>query len=209
MFRQKFFTAKLIMVLLIFLVAFAVRLVMNAYFQGLSAPPDADMGADGGQYDKLAVNLLEGKGYSLWTGPTAFRAPGLSLLLWLIYRVFGASNYVAARVIFCIIGALTCVVVYFIGKELVSEKIGLIASSILALYPHHAYYSMHFLTEPLFTLMLAVAILCFAKLYRSRRYAYGIPCGLLPGAATTGWYWKTKNCAGAGYRPMNCPAKKP
>jgi 4-amino-4-deoxy-L-arabinose transferase-like glycosyltransferase len=130
----------------IFLLAFSIRLAMNIMFQGINAPPDPDMGPDHVQYDILAQNLASGKGYTIGGAPSTSRPPGTSFLLAIIYYFFGV-NYVLARIMFCLLGALTCIVTYFIGKNLKNDTVGFLAAITLAVYPMHFYYSMHMFSE--------------------------------------------------------------
>ncbi len=132
---------------------------MNGLFQGLNAPPGDSMGADAREFDELAQNLISGKGYQLWEQPTSFRAPGFPLFLAGIYKLFGV-NYFAARVAFSLIGAMTVVILFLAARRFTSEPWALLCAFLLALYPHHAYYSIHFLSEPLYTLLLLSATWC-------------------------------------------------
>ncbi|HEY6597788.1 MAG TPA: glycosyltransferase family 39 protein, partial [Pseudomonadales bacterium] len=149
---------------LIVLLALAIRLTMTARFVGLDTPPDADAGGlDVVDYEGLAWRTVSGQGYVLLeTGePTARRSPGTSFALMPIYLLFGHS-YLAAHVWFCLLSALTCAALYTFGRAAGHAGIGLVAALFLALYPPHAYLSMHFFSETPFA--LAVTAACAATL---------------------------------------------
>jgi hypothetical protein len=169
---------------LIFIVAFSVRLSMNIIFQGLNSSPNPAMGHDHIEYDLVAQNLASGKGVSLdGSSPYIVRAPGTSFLLFPIYYLFGV-NYILARLMFCLIGAITCIIVYFIGKELANEKLGILSSAVLALYPMHFYYSMHFYSEIPWAFFMSVAVWCILLFEREMKIVYGILGGILIGFST-------------------------
>jgi hypothetical protein len=169
---------------LIFIVAFSIRLSMNIIFQGLNSSPNPAMGSDHIEYDLLAQNLASGKGFSLnGSSPRIVRAPGTSFLLFPIYCLFGV-NYILARLMFCLIGASTCIIVYFIGKELANEKLGILSSAVLAIYPMHFYYSMHFFSEIPWAFFMSVAVWCILLFEKEMKIVYGVLGGIFIGFST-------------------------
>ena len=88
---------------------------------GLNAPPPK-LGSDEDEYDTCAWNLAQGKGYR---GPspgfgrdnlTAYRVPGTSLVWAGLYRIFG-HRYDVIRLLHCLVGALTVLIIYDIGRR--------------------------------------------------------------------------------------------
>ena len=141
-----------------FAVALAIRLVITAGFQGLTAPPNLGANPDQAEYEQIAFNLSHGHGYSVnGTVPTAVRPPGFALTLWPVYTVFGRS-FTAARITIIVLSALTCVFAGWIGYAIGGWWCATIAAWWLALYPGHFYYAMHFLSEPIFAFWLAAAL---------------------------------------------------
>lgn len=168
-------------VLLIFMVAFLIRLSMNIIFQGIHSPPDPAMGVDHVEYDQVAQNLAFGKGFRMGNGgPSTGIPPGTSFLLFPIYLLFGV-HYPIARIMISLLSAATCIIVYFIGKRLVNEKFGLLASVLLAVYPMHFYYSMHFFSEIPWALFMSAAILSALFFEQKEKAIYGILMGLFIG----------------------------
>jgi len=63
----------------------------------------------------------------------------------LIYAVFG-NGYFIPRLIGIIIGALSCVLIYFVGKEMFSYKIGALAGLLACFYGMLIYFDSMLLT---------------------------------------------------------------
>ncbi len=126
--------------------AFLVRLGMTLYFQGLDSPPDPNLGPDHLLYNLHAEALVRGEGYTEAGRPTAYKPPGTSFLLAGVYTMFGI-DYRAAHLLMCLLGALTCPLVYRVARRGMPRNAALAASALLALDPGHAYYSMHFFSE--------------------------------------------------------------
>jgi len=137
---------------------------------GLNAPP-SKLGSDEDEYDTCAWNLAQGKGYR---GPspgferdnlTAYRVPGTSLIWAGLYKVVG-HRYGVIRLFHCLVGALTVLVIYDIGRRAFSERIGFFASAIYSLWPMAIFYSAQLLSETLATfwfLAYVAASLWFAE----------------------------------------------
>jgi 4-amino-4-deoxy-L-arabinose transferase-like glycosyltransferase len=159
---------------LIFLIAFAARLALTHQFVGLGAPPDAHANSDQVDYELLAYHLVTGRGYAITPGtPTASRTPGTSLTLSPAYAVFGRS-FTAGRVWFCLLSALTCVLVGWFGWTCFNHMIGLLAGLGLAVYPAHAYSAMHFVSETPFGFWLMLALISAAYATKRQRGGWGI-----------------------------------
>jgi 4-amino-4-deoxy-L-arabinose transferase-like glycosyltransferase len=161
---------------LIFILAFVIRLSMNVIIKGLNSAQDSSMGADPIEYDLIAKSLASGKGYPL----NAYRPPGVPFLLFPIYYFFG-FNYAIVRIMFCLLGAVTCIITYFIGKRLFDERLGVLAGAILAIYPLHFYYSIHFMSEVPWAFLMGLAVWCVLLFEDKGRAVYGILTGILLG----------------------------
>ncbi len=160
---------------LITLVALTLRVGCTAFFVGLNAPPKVEANPDQLDYDVFAWRMATGKGYSWENGqPTAARPPGTSFTLLPVYWLFGHS-YLAARLWFCLLSALTCTAIAWAATYSFGPAVALLAALGLAIYPGHFYYSMHLLSEIPYTLWLALGVGCAVRaLDRAggRRYAF-------------------------------------
>lgn len=153
--------------LLVALLAFALRVGVAAKFQGLGAPPDGESNPDQLDYELFAWRVASGDGYTLADGsPTARRPPGTSAALLPVYELFG-RDYAAARLWFALISAASCLVAGLIAAELFGGLAGIVAALLAALLPGHFYYAMHFLSEVPYG--LAIALSCWLGLRALRR----------------------------------------
>lgn len=168
------------------LVGLAARVGLVAY-QGLSVAPVP--GTDASEYDAYAWNLTQGNGYR---GPspdvadqnhlTAYRPPLPSLLLAGVYAVVG-HRYDAVRLVHCLLGAVSIVLVYRIGRRAYGDSVGLRAAAGYALYPLAILQSTDIASEPLGVLLF----LCFLdqslQFAASRTWGSAITAGIVFGLA--------------------------
>jgi 4-amino-4-deoxy-L-arabinose transferase-like glycosyltransferase len=141
----------------VFLVALAIRVGITAKFQGLNSPPKKEANPDQMDYENFAYTLSVGEGYCLTPGtPSACRPPGTSFTLLPVYLVFGRS-YLAARLWWCVLSALTCVATGWLAARCFGSRFAVPAALCLAFYPGHFYYVMHLLSETPATLYLTLA----------------------------------------------------
>jgi len=154
-------------ILLIFLAALVLRLIPVIPFASASS----ELLADAGEYDKLAMNLISGRGFvNSDTGlATSTRVPIYPMFLAFIYFLFGHS-YFAVRVIQCILSASVCVIIFYIGKIAFDRKVGLLSAIILACYQPYILYSYYggsafLLSENLFIFLLSIFLLFAMKNY--------------------------------------------
>jgi 4-amino-4-deoxy-L-arabinose transferase-like glycosyltransferase len=159
----------------ILLFALVVRLLFVVVI-GLSDAPTYD----GLGYDILAMNLLRGKGYA-GDAPTAFRPPGYPLFLAGIYGLFG-HRYGAVRVMQVLVDAVTCVLLYFVGKKLFDRRVGLVAALGLSLYPLQIYMVGQFYSETLSFFFQMVALWSATLLPERWHVAVPLMMGVLLGA---------------------------
>ena len=112
-------------------------------------------------YENLATGLVEGKGFG---GGTSYDLPGYPLFLAIVYSIFGHTHLIV-HMLQAFIGALTCIVIYYIGKSVLNKKIGILSASIAALYPTFIIYSGMLYTETLFIFLLCLSVLYLIKIH--------------------------------------------
>ncbi|MBN1343569.1 MAG: glycosyltransferase family 39 protein [Phycisphaerae bacterium] len=104
-------------------------------------------GNDDWQYDWFATTLLEGRGMANEAGAaSAQRTPGYPLFLAVIYAVFGKS-YLAVRLVQCVFGGVSCLLLYLLANRWTSARVGLLAAGILCVYPMHIWLAGELLSE--------------------------------------------------------------
>jgi 4-amino-4-deoxy-L-arabinose transferase-like glycosyltransferase len=166
----------------IVIAAFAIRLVATMQFEGIGSEPNAGAFFDGVEFGQIAQNLVRHGEFSVHAGrPTSFRAPGLPFALAGVYALFGNGNFVAAHIFFCLVGALTCIATYLVAREVAGEVGGLLAAALVAAYPNVLYYAIHFSSEPLFTVLLLLAVWQFIRGLRTEGLSHFAWSGVLLG----------------------------
>lgn len=76
------------------------------------------------------------------------------------------------------IGALSVILVYWLGKELFNKKIGFIAAIFFAFIPLHVEYSSRVLTDALVTFFVLLSFVSFWKGFEKGNYKYKIFFGI-------------------------------
>ncbi|TYQ18191.1 UNVERIFIED_CONTAM: 4-amino-4-deoxy-L-arabinose transferase and related glycosyltransferases of PMT family [Acetivibrio alkalicellulosi] len=131
---------------------------------------------------RLANGTLEGNTYiSLFP-----HVIGYPSFLSIFYKLFGAEVIIAQLLNI----ALSCGIVlllYFIGKAILNERCGLIASLLWAIWPSQIFYNSLVATEHLFTFLMLLCIFLFFHIFNYNKIDYkpaiyfallGILCGI-------------------------------
>lgn len=141
---------------------------------------------DAAAYATIAANLDRGEGFTLGpnaTQPASNYSPGLPLLVAGIYEASGGVHERAARLVLALIGTLTVLFTYLIGRRLSGPGAGLIGAGAIAIYPALLEYQGMLMGEPLAAALLSAAVLAtlWADGPRHPRVRWLIP-GILLGA---------------------------
>jgi len=168
----------------LFVFAFALRFGATLALRDLQATPTALLtGADGVEYNFLALQMARGHGFAWESGElTSFRAPGLSLFLACFYVLTG-PYYPLIYVIFALLGAFSCVLTYFLAAELLPENASRWAAMLAALYVPHIYFATRFDSENLITPLLAACLWLFLRHLRTASLGSLAVAGLCLGAS--------------------------
>ncbi len=150
-----------LLLLAVLIIAFLLRLSVTGLFQGLSAPPNPAF-PDSVGYARLGQNLATNGAYELEGRPSTHFPPGIPAIVAAALRVTGGS-WVGPRVLYCLLGPLACLFVYGITAQLAGSRAALVAAALLAVYPDHFYWSMHFSPEApgALCVIAAVWLACF------------------------------------------------
>ncbi|KJJ83721.1 conserved hypothetical protein, membrane [Candidatus Omnitrophus magneticus] len=141
---------KIVVVFFIIALALTLRLIL-----AFALHPNEMGWSDGNRYLRYALQLIEtGKFEKHLTAEPFYPA------VWaLVYAVFGKS-LLYVRIFMAVIGTILCFIIYKIGTRIFSEKAGITALVLSALYPIFIYlsrtceYPTHF-----FTFLLALLVL--------------------------------------------------
>jgi tetratricopeptide (TPR) repeat protein len=126
--ERQFFSKETFLIVGLFLLAFLIRLI---YLNQIKSNPFFDTPQiDELWHDSWAKEIAGGN----WVGKEVFfRAPLYPYFLGVLYTIFGQSFYIA-RFIQILIGSLSCVLIYGLGKKLFNRTIGILASLIACFY---------------------------------------------------------------------------
>jgi len=164
------FRKALLVPAVIFLVAFGVRIINLEIIKDNPFYNHPIM--DEEYHDGWAQEIAAGR---LFKNVPFYRTPAYPYFLGLIYALFGHGYYMP-RLIGIIIGSLSCVLIYLIGKEVFSHKVGLTASLLASFYSMFLYYDTMLLTvylEIFFCLLSFLLMLRWMK-HKSRLNIIGV-----------------------------------
>jgi 4-amino-4-deoxy-L-arabinose transferase-like glycosyltransferase len=136
---------------------------------------------DSAAYDSAALNVMEGNGF-LADGYRAKYGPIYPLFLAGAYRVFG-HDIVVVRFLQALLGALSCVIVYFIGKDIFNEPTAWLASAGLALYYPAVQMPAYIMAEEVYVFVLLATIWCAVRLIRQPNFLLAAAAGMTYGVA--------------------------
>jgi 4-amino-4-deoxy-L-arabinose transferase-like glycosyltransferase len=148
--------AVLVALALIVLVGLALR--VGSALQPLDVRP----GSDSAVYASVAEQLYEHQRFAIPGAASPYDwSPGAPLFYAAIYYATFGIHPGAVRLVVALLGALTIVLVYLIGRRLGGPLAGLVGAGLLAVYPTTIYFTGKLLSEPLATLTLAGTVLSF------------------------------------------------
>jgi 4-amino-4-deoxy-L-arabinose transferase-like glycosyltransferase len=166
------------------LIALALIVVVGLALRVDSAlePLDVRPGTDSAVYASVAEQLYEHQRFAIPGAASPYDwSPGAPLFYAAVYYATGGVHPGAARLAVALLGALTIVLAYLLGRRLAGPVAGLTAAALLALYPVTIYFGGKLMSEPLATLTLAGAVLSsfWAGDPGRRRLAWAVPGVLL------------------------------
>jgi len=143
---------------LLYLILFLAVLIRLFYLYQYSRLPDWDqLTIDNYYHHNWARTIADG---NIFGDTTYFRAPFYIYCLGLLYALFGASLWVG-RIFGPALGLVSIVLTYLLGRKIFSVKVGLGAALVQALYPVVIFFEGELLLDPLFMLLLQLALYRF------------------------------------------------
>ncbi len=161
------FTHSHFILIAILLMAAALRLFYFFFVFNPSSLPANDCL----EYDLIARNILDGKGYMLYDQPTAFRAPLLSFLIAGTYWLFG-KNYIFARLIVVGFSIALVLSIYVFGRQVVNHRIGLWSAFIAAVWIHFILYGSNLFTEIPYTFFAITSVIFVIHYLKNSKIIY-------------------------------------
>lgn len=164
--------------LLVLALALVVRVYYLNYYFHL---PDWDqLTVDNYYHHHWAQSIASG---NVIGDTTYFRAPFYVFCLGLLYALLGSSLWVA-RLFGLAVGLGSIAMTYLLGKRIFNTKVGLIAALMQSIYPVMIYFEAELLLDPLFTLVLQLAVYRLLVWRESKRMTDAFSTGLLLGLAS-------------------------
>ncbi|MEO7774536.1 MAG: glycosyltransferase family 39 protein, partial [Steroidobacteraceae bacterium] len=165
--------------LVILIVAFVLRATFSfGVARGLQHIEPQQQSTD--EYHLIAESLYAGKGYRFneVESLTLQRPPGYPAFLLGVFSVSGV-DYAVVQVVQAALGAVTCLLLFLLGRWIMGPALGLVAAAMFALYPNAIEYSSRLYVETLyFPFLVAFALLlCVASLRKS--WGWGVGAGLV------------------------------
>lgn len=146
-----------LILLAIFLFALGVRGVY--IYQIRDSPFFETPFGDPEYHDKWALRVAGGD----WLGDKVFfRAPLYPYLLGLTYRIFG-HNFLAPRILQAMLGAISCLLIYFVGKGVFDWRVGMLSGGIASIYGPFIYFEGELLITSLIVFLDLSLILLLLK----------------------------------------------
>lgn len=145
--------------------------------------------ADDDLYDHLAWNIATGRGFErrvgapslgAQDGPEVAVAPGYPAFLAGVYSVTG-RDFAAVRMTQAIVGALTVLLCYLMGRDGFGARAGLIAGTLAAVTPALIAYTGMLLTETLFAFGIALSIWLAIRAFQTSSTRWWVLTGLALG----------------------------
>lgn len=167
------------------LLALVAILLLAVALRGAEAWDGRSPVYDAQGYAAIAANLESGAGFTL--GPTATQpasnySPGLPLLTSAVYELSGGVHERSARLILALIGSLSVLFAYLIGRRLGGPLAGLMGAAGVAIYPALLEYQGMLMSEPLAATLLSGAVLAVLWADTDRRRGSWLVPGVLLGA---------------------------
>jgi 4-amino-4-deoxy-L-arabinose transferase-like glycosyltransferase len=136
-------------------------------------------------YARIAANLERGEGFTLGseaTQPASNYSPGVPLFAAGLYGLSGGVHERLARLVGALVGALSVLFAYLIGRRLAGPWAGLIGAAAVAIYPALLEYQGMLMTEPLAATLLSGAVLAMLWADDADPHVRWLAPGLLLGA---------------------------
>jgi 4-amino-4-deoxy-L-arabinose transferase-like glycosyltransferase len=172
-------------------IGLTARIALTVY-AGIATPPVP--GSDASEHDSYAWNLAQGRGYSgvspdvksptgeLLDHPSAYRAPGASLLWAGIYWLFG-HRYTPVRLAQCVLDTLTILLLYRIARICFGDAVALLAAGVYSVWPTALLYSSLLGSEPLYTFLFCGSLLLSLEFAAHPKWQRAAGAGVLLGLA--------------------------
>jgi hypothetical protein len=171
--------AVLVLLGLLLLVGLGLRLI------GVLDPIDSSYeGADAARYERIAALLYTDQRFAVPGSDAPYDwSPGAPLFYAGVYYLTGGVHVGLARLAVALVGLVTIVLAYLLGRRLNGPATGLVAALLAATYPAFVFNTGRLLSEPLAQALVPGAALAFLWAAERRSVRAWLAPGLLIGCA--------------------------
>ena len=173
------------LIILVIIVGAALLLRIVVTIPGLGDLPDHFSRPDTPGYVRPALGLAAGWGYAE-PGSAVLetsRPPGFPMFLAFFFSLLG-ETYLLPVLTLCLLGALTCVPVFLVGRYFGGSRIGYLAAALLACNLTAVVNSPMLLSDTLYGFVTAWQLFFFTRFYFKREARFFIFAMLLAGLGT-------------------------
>lgn len=136
------------------------------------------------QYQEIAVNLVEGRGFALGDRLTSWRPPLYPFLVSLLYRLAGTTDPAVVRAFQALLSLGTVALVYGLARRTFGLRVARGAALVIAFYPTLLFHANHLITETLFVFLTTLTAWALVAYLDRPRAAVAAGAGLALGLAT-------------------------
>ena len=160
----------------IFCFALLVRIIYN-----LTVARDYYPLRDSFFYQSIAFSIVRAHCFCVAPPlPTVDRAPLWPAIIAVIYAALGFHDFYA-RLFLCFIGSGTCTLLYLFARDLFSQRIGVLAGLVAAIYPELYIYDGWLYAESLYIFLLFAFCYILYRLQRTSQAGWAILGGVVLG----------------------------
>src|SRR6185295_17535505 len=132
------------------------------------------------QYDLWAQQIAGGQ----WIGTEVFyQTPLYPYFMAVIFKLAG-HNLFAVRLIQAVLSSLSCVLLGFACRRFFSQRAGLIAAALLAVYPPAIFFDGLVQKSSLDLFLMALTLFVIGEFQQRRRWKWLVAAGLVIGLLT-------------------------
>lgn len=166
-----------------FLIFLVVLVIFSFIFWAQKSFGEQVVVSDASYYDRVAVNVLEGEGFTDKGDYQSTMAPGYPLFLAGIYYIFG-HNLDVVRVIQGTLFVGIALFSYFLSKGIFNEKIARMAGILTALYYALPISAGNLQREVILSFFIMLLAYCLYRLYENQNAFWSLMVGLSTGTLT-------------------------
>ncbi len=161
-------------ILLVFGLAVVVRVLYNIIVAAEYYPDHDSL-----TYQTIAYNILREHCYCLLPHlPTVDRAPLWPAIIAAVYGTLGDQDR-KVRLLLCVIGAITCVLIYCFARDLFGKRAAIFAGLLAAVYPYLYIYDGWLYSESVYTCLLLAFCYTIYRIQRKPHWSLMLLSGVL------------------------------